>query len=67
MTRSQQQPKTVPKPVPTPSEVTQFYWDGAKLHRLLIQRCSDCGYYIHPPIVVCPKKKRRRRTFAHAE
>ena len=48
-------PAAIPKPIPTPSEVTQFYWDGAKEHRLMIQRCNDCANYIHPPMVMCPK------------
>ena len=43
----------MPKPAPMPSDVTQFYWDAAKDHRLVIQRCDDCMRYIHPPLALC--------------
>jgi uncharacterized protein len=33
---------------------TQFFWDGAKEHRLLIQRCGGCGTLRHPPRPMCP-------------
>lgn len=46
---------TIPKPAPSPSEITRFYWDSAREHKLVIQRCDDCGYYIHWPQVVCPR------------
>ena len=52
----------VPKPAPAPTEVSQFFWDAAKEHRLMIQRCDDCAYYIHPPMVVCPKCQSDRLT-----
>jgi uncharacterized protein len=39
--------------VPAPSKLTQFFWDGAREHRLLIQRCNQCGTYQHPPEPVC--------------
>jgi len=31
------------KPVPVPDHVTGRFWEAAKQHRLLIQRCGDCG------------------------
>ena len=33
---------------------TQFFWDGVKAHRLLIQRCRGCGTLRHPPRPMCP-------------
>lgn len=30
------------KPVPVPDHVTGKFWEGAKQHKLLIQRCPDC-------------------------
>ena len=33
---------------------TQFFWDGVKAHRLLIQRCGGCGTLRHPPRPMCP-------------
>ena len=38
-----------------PNEITQFFWDAAREHRLMIQRCDGCGHYVHWPGVMCPK------------
>jgi uncharacterized protein len=40
-------------PLPVPDDVSRFFWDGCRQHKLLIQRCSACGHYIHPPRLVC--------------
>lgn len=29
------------------------FWAGAREKQLLIQRCSGCGHYSHPPDIVC--------------
>jgi uncharacterized OB-fold protein len=39
-------------PAVTPD--TQFFWDGLREHRLLIQRCAGCGVLRHPPRPMCP-------------
>jgi uncharacterized OB-fold protein len=39
---------------PSVSPDTQFFWDGLKEHRLLIQRCTGCGTLRHPPRPMCP-------------
>jgi uncharacterized OB-fold protein len=44
---------TVEVPRPAPDELTSFFWEGCKAHRLLIQRCNACGTYIHWPRPVC--------------
>jgi uncharacterized protein len=41
-------------PLPKPDPVSQFFWDGCAEHKLLIQRCTQCGRYNHPPRLVCP-------------
>jgi uncharacterized protein len=51
-------PVTIPDiqvypPLPKPDALTQFFWDGCREHRLLIQRCTNCGHYIHLPRLVC--------------
>ena len=46
--------KSIVRPILPPSEITQFFWDAAREHRLVIQRCDDCGRYIHWPQVRCP-------------
>ena len=33
--------------------LTAFFWEGAREHKLLIQRCQACGFYNHPPRDVC--------------
>lgn len=39
---------------PSMTPDTQFFWDGLRAHRLLIQRCTDCGELRHPPRPMCP-------------
>ena len=41
------------KPLPAPDELSQPFWEAAKQHRLVIQRCQDCGYFNHPPRPAC--------------
>ena len=40
---------------PTVTPDTQFFWDGVKEHKLLIQRCAACGVLRHPPRPMCPR------------
>jgi uncharacterized OB-fold protein len=42
------------KPLPTPSQVSQPFWDAAKEHRLVFQRCTKCGTRVFYPRDVCP-------------
>lgn len=30
------------------------FWDGCARNELLLQRCSACGTFRHPPSAVCP-------------
>jgi uncharacterized OB-fold protein len=30
------------------------FWQGGQDGKLLFWRCQDCGYWIHPPIPICP-------------
>ncbi len=39
---------------PSMTADTQFFWDGVKAHKLLIQRCNSCGALRHPPRPMCP-------------
>jgi uncharacterized OB-fold protein len=32
---------------------TEFFWEGAREHRLVIQRCRACGCLRHPPTACC--------------
>ena len=42
------------KPLPLPNSDTKEFWDGAKRHELLLQKCSHCGNYRYPPSPICP-------------
>ena len=39
---------------PTVTPDTQFFWDGLRAGRLLLQRCDGCGVLRHPPRPMCP-------------
>jgi hypothetical protein len=39
--------------LPQPDELTEFFWAGAREHRLMILRCNACGSYIHEPRPWC--------------
>jgi uncharacterized OB-fold protein len=39
---------------PSTTADSQFFWDGVKEGRLLIQRCAACGALRHPPRPMCP-------------
>jgi uncharacterized protein len=41
------------KPLPVADDLTSPFWDAAKEHRLVVQRCGSCGYYNHPPRPYC--------------
>ncbi len=45
---------TYRKPLPTFDSVSEPFWDGAKRHELMIQRCKACGKNIFYPRAVCP-------------
>ncbi|NLT31017.1 MAG: hypothetical protein GXX86_11290 [Propionibacterium sp.] len=42
------------RPRPAINLDNQFWFDAAKEHRLVIQRCADCGQLRHPPGPACP-------------
>lgn len=46
------------------SELGQPYWDGAARGELVIQRCCDCGRWIHFPEPACPSCGSGRLDFA---
>ena len=43
------------KPLPSPDGDTKEFWDGAKKHELLVQKCSQCDSYRYPPSPICPE------------
>jgi uncharacterized OB-fold protein len=45
----------VPRPLPALDDANRAYWTGGATGQLLIVRCADCGYWIHPPSPACPQ------------
>jgi len=41
------------KPLPAVDDLSQLFWEAAKQHQLVVQRCQDCGYFNHPPRPAC--------------
>ena len=39
---------------PWSNQDTQFFWDGARARKLLIQQCVSCDKLRHPPGPMCP-------------
>ena len=42
-------------PAPAASRETLPWWQAAAAHRLVVQRCADCGHDRHPPGPLCPR------------
>jgi uncharacterized OB-fold protein len=41
--------------VPELTDRNRHFWQGGAEGQLVFLRCQDCGYYLHPPIPVCPR------------
>ena len=52
-----------PKPIPVPDDLSRPFWDAAREHRLVLQRCASCGYYNHPPRLACDACLSQQFTF----
>jgi uncharacterized OB-fold protein len=46
-------PAKPPRPRPALTQDNAFWFDGARQHTLLIQRCTGCGTLRHPPLPAC--------------
>jgi uncharacterized OB-fold protein len=42
-----------PRPRPALTQDNAFWFEGARQHALLIQRCTTCGTLRHPPLPAC--------------
>ncbi len=51
--RTAERPARPKRPRPALTQDNRFFFEGAKGHKLLIQRCSDCGTLRHPPRPAC--------------
>lgn len=43
------------RPLPVTNYDTEAYWTGGERGELLIFRCRQCRYYVHPPARFCPQ------------
>jgi len=43
----------VPRKLPALTPETEPFWTGGRGGELLIQRCTSCGLYQHPPLPLC--------------
>jgi len=43
------------RPLPRIDEESRGYWEAARRHELLLQRCRACGAFCHHPRAVCPE------------
>jgi uncharacterized protein len=46
-------PGGLPLPQPRPDGLDRPFWDAARRHRLVVQRCDCCGNTQFPPEVIC--------------
>ena len=42
------------RPAPILTDDNAAFWDAARDHRLVAQRCASCGRLRHPPRPMCP-------------
>ena len=45
----------MPRRLPLPTPDTEFFWHSGRDGVLRIARCTDCGFYVHPPSPWCPR------------
>ena len=43
------------KPLPRINRLSRPFWEGARRHELLLQRCTACGRHRFPPSERCPR------------
>jgi uncharacterized OB-fold protein len=41
-------------PIPVPTPETRPFWDAARRHELVLQRCRSCGRHVFYPRAACP-------------
>lgn len=42
------------RPLPAVNDDNRAFWTGGAQGALMIARCGDCAYYVHPPVGFCP-------------
>lgn len=52
-------PSMPKRSLPAIDKDSRAYWTGGERGQLMIFRCQDCGYYVHPQVRFCPKCESR--------
>jgi uncharacterized OB-fold protein len=60
-----QETQAAPKPVPVPDERSAGFWAAAADHVLAMQRCTACGKFAYPPVMVCLRCHSTEQGFAY--
>jgi len=47
------------RPAPHVSDRTEAFWSGGAVGELRILRCQACGWWLHPPMPLCPQCRGR--------
>jgi uncharacterized OB-fold protein len=47
------------RPVPAFDPLAAFFWSSGADGKLRVLRCGQCGFYVHPPSVPCPRCLKR--------
>jgi uncharacterized OB-fold protein len=47
------------RPLPAVNDDNRAFWTGGAEGALMIARCADCAYYVHPPVGFCPRCESR--------
>lgn len=46
--------------LPTPSKISQPFWDSCKAGAMQMQKCQDCGVVAFYPVYLCPECASRK-------
>lgn len=55
------------KPLPEADPDSQPFWEGCRAHRLMLQRCADCGAFRFPASRHCPHCRSTRAEWLPAK
>src|SRR5450759_78702 len=55
MKRRPEMSVTYNKPLPRIDERSRPWWEAAKRHELMVQKCEKCGHFAFPPAPLCPR------------
>lgn len=45
----------MPKPLPVADADSKPFWDACREHKLVFQKCAECGHVRWPAAVICPQ------------